>query len=733
MPEGQADTPILIYLIVIFFFLLLGARLYRAQWQAWVERVCTEFTASLDTFPVQRLPLFIALGAAISLFMELMAIRMHSSFMEVLAYYKNVSLLSCFLGLGLGYARARSRPVRLPLVLPLFSAQMSVLFVLRFTRLKEILVNPVTEYLSLMRHGETLLQALPVYLFILAVFSLNAACFIPLGHAIGRLMLPLPPLKAYAWNLVGSLLGIAVFSLACFMSTPPLVWAVILFLGVLALSYRHTASLLVSAVSITLLAAVFSLPLSPTQHDLYSPYQILTLTLSKDYIPVLKVNNVYFQRILDLSTTSATAPMVATARAHYRLPYLLQPKPRNVLVVGSGTGNDVAAALRESSALVDAVEIDPVILKLGRLLHPEQPYQNGRVKVLLDDARSYIRKSTTSYDLIVYGLLDSHTLASSLSSIRLDSFVYTVEAFKEARRILAPGGVLCISAALPETTVGLKLFRMLKEAFEGANPVVYETDYDGAYAFCNGREGALAPPPLRGYRIMYLEQASSKARVDSSTDDWPFFYMPHRTYPFSYVMVIALLCLVSFVFIRSNLPLSTTAFSGSAFFLGAGFMLLETKAITELALLFGSTWMVTTAVIAAVLIMGFAANWFVDRTQSEVTFWAYALLVASLLGGLFLQSGSFGGLSGVFGKSLATLVLTLPLLFAGVCFSGVLKEQKGIEIVFSSNLFGAICGGFLEYNSMYFGYRALYFGAIILYLLAFVFRRTRVAESGLTA
>jgi hypothetical protein len=102
-------------------------------------------------------------------------------------------------------------------------------------------------------------------------------------------------------------------------------------------------------------------------------------------------------------------------------------------------GNDVAAALRAGVERVDAVEIDPAILELGAALHPERPYNSPRVRLIADDARSVFAKSPDQYDMVVFGLLDSHTLLSSMSSLRLDSYVYTVESLRQARGLLAPG------------------------------------------------------------------------------------------------------------------------------------------------------------------------------------------------------------------------------------------------------------------------------------------------------
>ena len=133
----------------------------------------------------------------------------------------------------------------------------------------------------------------------------------------------------------------------------------------------------------------------------------------------------------------------------YNLPYTLL-HPKSVCVVGSGGGNDVAAALRAGVEEVVAVEIDPVIAEAGRLHHPERPYQDPRVTLVVDDARHFFNQTRKKFDLVVFGLLDSHALLSGFGSVRLDNYVYTREAFERVRCLLKPGGsVACCFAGGP--------------------------------------------------------------------------------------------------------------------------------------------------------------------------------------------------------------------------------------------------------------------------------------------
>src|SRR6185436_5008618 len=95
----------------------------------------------------------------------------------------------------------------------------------------------------------------------------------------------------------------------------------------------------------------------------------------------------------------------------YNQPYeVANPHPADVLVIGAGSGTDVAAALASGATHVDAVEIDPRIQEIGQELHPDHPYDDPRVEVHIDDGRAFLERTDRRYDLIVLALPDSLTL-----------------------------------------------------------------------------------------------------------------------------------------------------------------------------------------------------------------------------------------------------------------------------------------------------------------------------------
>ncbi|MGH7197680.1 MAG: spermidine synthase [Candidatus Omnitrophota bacterium] len=528
-------------------------------------------------------------------------------------------------------------------------------------------------------------------------------------------MLKKEGLISYCWNLTGSLAGILFFSFLSFLWTPPSVWLIFAALALMVFFYRDFIAFLPSIVACLVTLLCLSFPPQLAQLDVYSPYQLLSLKLSKDEPLTLKTSNTYYQRILDLRKMGAENDRyLKISPLYYQLPYYFKPDPKNVLIIGSGTGNDVAAALRSGSRTIDAVEIDPAILEFGKQLHPEFPYQAPNVKITVDDARAFIRSSRIKYDVIVYGLLDSHALLSGKGGIRLDSYVYTVEAFREARKKLKKGGIISLTFVSVNRKMGRKLFLMLQEAFDGRGPVVYRTLYDHSLTFVNGG-GHLPRPPAPFFKEVTGLFSNVKVSADKSTDDWPFIYMPVRKYPYSYVVMIAVLLAISAVFIRGHAMDIHKDFSPTCFFLGAGFMLVETKAITELALVYGSTWVVTSVVIAGILIMAFLSNWLVIKLKQPAVWPAYGLLFLSLIVGLGLTFWDGSSHSVRLSRLIMTAVLTLPAFFSGFAFSNELKKATPVSAALSSNVLGAMLGGFLEYNSMYFGYRSLYVLAMLAY------------------
>lgn len=721
--------------------LLSAAAFFRLHYRYFSSAVreMEDFGRSVDAYSDRARWIDLAIASALGLFLEVALIRWHGTEFRACAYLKNVTLLACFLGLGLGFARSRGAIVGMPATLALLAAQVLAIDILSLADADRAIRNPiVTEVYWGMGHITSALHLAIFYGFFAALFISTIVVFIPIGQLTGRLMDPASPIKSYTVNVAGSIAGVLAFSAVSYLWLPPAFWFGIVAIATLWLVRTSRVGLAVggSAAAIMLVWLGFEPRLAV--RDIYSPYQRLEIR-SHDYamadgsrIPLgvaISANKTWYMEANDLSDAfvarwGGMLEQVRDRAAAYNLPYRLDNRNETVLIIGAGAGNDVAAALRNGAAHVDAVEIDPAILAIGRDVHPESPYRSNRVRTVLADARAFMKGSPPAqYDLIVFGLLDSHTLLTGMATIRLDNFVYTLESMREARRLLRPGGRLCLSfAAGSDSAFAARIYRMLASAF-GHPPRTFTLQGTDT-ALVVGLDETSKTIPIAGVPESTTMTARKAEELDPpmAIDDWPFPFLAGRhwsDFPRPYLYLIGLLAGISLAWVGISRD-DGSAFDGEFFFLGAAFLLVETKGITELALIFGTSWIVTSIVIVSILTLVLLANWAVSAIGISRVHLAYVLLTASLFLGYYIpveQLLPFGLLRA--GIAAAGL-LFLPLLFAGIVFGASLNRCGSLPSAFSSNLMGAILGGLCEYSSMVLGFRNLYLVAAAIYGLAWL-------------
>ncbi|MGI8784747.1 MAG: spermidine synthase [Acidobacteriota bacterium] len=662
-----------------------------------------------------------------TLFFELFAIRWLSSQFRSLAYMQNFILVGCFLGLGIGFSwtARRSYFFLFPVLLAVFLALVSF----GEAPLKLIRVPTADDFLIWVgRGGRNLSVFLTYYSTLLFFFALIAAMFLPLGQKMGRLMEGLPRLRAYSVNIAGSLVGILLFTLVCFRFHGPLWWFLTGALAAVPIFWNRRLRWLGLGV-----LACGILCLWPRENVIWSPYykieinRLESLRVGSELVDLgysLEVNHNYHQRMLNLSPEMqrlyGRQPTVQRFVQHYEYPYQFVSGPQRVLILGAGSGNDAAAALRHKVPEIHAVEIDPVIARMGRELHPERPYLQAAVRVFVQDARQFVKHAEDKYDLVVMALLDSQTLVSGMNSVRLDNFVYTREAFQEVRRILKPGGTLSLSFATSQPWLREKIIELLRSAF-GVAPLVMRSTYDNSMFFIVGphsEAAVFAGTPGGMQRVTDPETL----RVDTPTDDWPQLYLRVHKIPRLYLIGIVLLLVASSAAVLALVPASRRI-RPTFFFLGAAFLLVEVKTITELSLAFGSTWVTNAFAISGILIMILAANFLVGRFPRWPLGATYLVLIATLLAQNRLDVSRFLNWPAPWGGVVVVLLLSLPILFAGILFARQLEDYPAIAQAMGSNLMGTMLGGFSEYLSLQFGIKFLYLVAAGFYALAGVFRR----------
>ncbi len=660
------------------------------------------------------------LASFLALYFELLVIRYLSTEIRTFAYLKNLPLIATFLGIGMGMILgSRTERLRRPF------AGLATFFFLVIWVCTQTATNhfglPNNDYGIWNNYFEGgIMGTVSYFVFVGAFLYLVVRFFVPLGGMVGQYMAEEPrPLRAYAINLFGSFVGIALFTLVSFLGLPPWVWLAIGFLLLLPMLPKSYAAVGLLAFTVVLTATSFR----PHTQEYWSPYYHILLTPGEvppgDTAPaydILSVNYDYHQKILNLSkdflARHPTLEPNRSALTSYDLPFRLAPVAKDVLIVGAGTGNDVAASLRNGADHVDAVEIDPTILKLGKRFHPEHPYDSPRVTTRVNDARAFFKQTHHKYDLILFGYLDSHTMFSSFSSLRLDNYVYTKESFEEARALLKPGGSLILAFASGDSIVTVRIFRSLEAAF-GTTPRAFDTGYDSSGVVFV--EGAARESNVAEYKD--ITNWADHWNFGIASDSWPFLYLPKHRIPWPVWSILVLFLTAAFIAVTKLVSIQGGAMGMNVhfFLLGAGFLLLETKGVTELSLLFGSTWAVNSVVIAAFLCMALLSNLLVMKWRVPVRIAYTALIVTAMLTTIFPYA-ELNSLSLGVRMLVAGAITAVPVFFSGMVFSRSLSKSKNANQALGVNLIGAIFGGALESTVMIGGTGVLGPIAILLYV-----------------
>jgi len=680
------------------------------------------------------------LASFLVLFLEIALIRWMPAYIRLLSYFSNFILLASFLGIGLGCLLAPAR-VRLFAWFPLLQA--IVIAAVNYFRLEVSVAASGSIYFSSGTAAKVVLVESTMLLPLL--FVVVAALFTTLAQRMGREMATLPPLRAYTINLAGSLAGVVVLGLISWLELSPTMWFAIAFAAAVPLLWmpesrvdgtsetpaRRPAMAMVG-VNLLLLAGSLVLVYSMARGAIWSPYY--KITVSKQGLDtVVEVNNIFHQSM---------AP-VDQKEYFYQWPYsVFGDTFQDVLILGAGSGTDVAAALRHGVRHVDAVEIDPAIIRLGREHHPDHPYSDPRVTVINDDARHFLRTTTKQYDLVVFALIDSLTMQSSFSGVRLESYMFTEESFHDVRTRLKPDGVLIVYNYFRERWLVDRLANTAAVAF-GAEPRVHVHE---ARAFlgvlmAGPRLAQLTAPPRVPDQVAAFNQshAPSPARIherdasiEPARDDWPFLYLRDRHVPRHYVVALGVVLVVSVVSVFLALSVmgtpgaSTRRWSWQFFLLGAGFMLLETKSIIQFALLWGSTWVVASLAIASVLTMALLANAVVARKTIDRPWVVAGVLVALLALNYFIPIGRVTFDSRTAESIFYAVLVFSPVLCAGLLFGSAIAQSDALTRDYGVNLLGAMVGGVGEYLSLVTGFRALLIVIALCYIGAVAARTNGV-------
>jgi predicted membrane-bound spermidine synthase len=661
----------------------------------------------------------------LGLFLELALIRYLSGNIWNLGYFPNLVLIAVFVGMGLGFVFHRLISARRSSLV--FQGSLIALMALVAFVLVAAPSVPGFEERSGEVAGELFFTAtrtsagegsITFVLWFVAVVLI----FAMISQRTAKLFQLFEPLRAYSLDIGGSCAGILAFMLVSWLQLPAWTWFLLLvpvFAG--AMEPGRRALRLVPCVALGIVALVAWLqdqsPLSGEGVELkavrWSPYQKVELADSGGVLRIF-VNGIGHQQLL---------PLPVIQKSFYRIPHKRRiqsgrPPYHDVMVIGAGTGNDVAAALHNGATHVDAVEIDPAIAAFGRGHHPASPWADPRVNQVVDDARAFMTRTTRHYDLIVFALTDSLVKVSPMSQLRLENYVFTEQSIARAFDLLNDGGDLVFYNYYREEWLIDKIEETIRRATK-RDPVTLARGGDFA-VLSVGRDTPLSTGE------------HSNPEVDAASDDWPFLYLKERGLPGLYrnamIGLAAVVALLLVALQRSSRRLEAgeggaprTLIKLAFVLMGMAFLLLETKGVIQFSLLFGTTWVNSSLVFLAALLLVLAANATAELVLNPRALpLTFALLMLSCLAPLAYPLANLLDVESTFLRFVLAALLTFsPIYFANLLFSLTFRDQPVAEHLFGWNLLGATLGGAVEYSSMMFGYNALAVVVAVCYLLVF--------------
>ena len=524
-------------------------------------------------------------------------------------------------------------------------------------------------YFGVQTHG------LPVWLMLPFVFIATALTMTTVAHGVATRFARFPALDAYRLDILGSIAGIVTFSGLALAGLNPIAWGVVIAALFIVLFRPPNLMQWVAVASVVAVLVIGAL----SADTIWSPYYRLQIG-HRDGTTFIDANGVPHQ----------TAVPVGSDPDYDLIYQRLASPPSRVLVIGAGNGNDVATALAHGAQSVDAVEIDPKLMGIGVEFHPSHPYQDPRVHRIIDDGRAFLERTHNSYDLIIFALPDSLTLLAGQSALRLESYLFTEQAFEAARDHLAPGGAFAMYNFYREQWLADRLAGTLTGVF--GNWPCFDlgqkvgTDVGQFSVFVDGScQSSLRCSTVWG-------SGMDATVVAPAVDDRPFLYLRSRTIPGKYLATLFLVLLASLIGVwTAGGAFKPMARYVDLFFMGAAFLLLETKAVVQFALLFGTTWFVNALVFAGVLAIVLLAIEVERRIHIGRPLLLFGLLFLGLLVAWLVPTDALLGFSVVPRFLLATTLAFFPIFVANLIFAERFRDTARIPRPHSGRISWARC------------------------------------------
>src|SRR3990167_2690557 len=555
------------------------------------------------------------------LFIELTLIRWIGSNIFFLSFFTNFILLASFLGMGAAFLRPNSATPLFPFS-PLMLALL-ILFCYYFRYQYAIHLDPNTN--DLIYSGSYFKDNfLPIEITLPFIFLFVTVTMVAVADGVKNEFKKFASLQAYRLEVTGALLGVMTFLIVSFLHTSPIIWGgIIFFMFVLLLAntWRFNRPLsYLQILSLMIMIGVFSNE-SLNTINLWSPYYKIGIQPYSNGRLAVTVNGVLQQFIESVEQRKKFKPF-------YFIPYqhMAQTKKLdNVLIVGAGTGGDVAIALAEGAKHIDAIEIDPLLYQLGKKLHPDKPYDDPRVTIFIDDGRSFLQKNNTLYDMIIFALPDSIMLIPGQASLRLENYLFTLEGIMQVYHHLETDGVFTMYSYYHSRRLVDRLANTMATVFQHS-PCLDSFGADNLWL-----------------SVLTISQASSSLQCSRlwnnvfyqystpATDNHPFVFLTEKSISLLYIITLFFILFTSLGVIKiAGGNYRSIIHYADLFLMGAAFLLLETKSIVNFALFFGSTWLVNALVFIGILFTVYLAIELTYRRMSLSPFILYLILAMTL-------------------------------------------------------------------------------------------------------
>ncbi|MGE5416507.1 MAG: hypothetical protein ACM3UZ_07080 [Acidobacteriota bacterium] len=442
-------------------------------------------------------------------------------------------------------------------------------------------------------------------------------------------------------------------------------------------------------------------------------------------------------------------------------------RPRKVLIIGSGGGNDIILAKLSGSNDITAVEINRkgVEAAIQYKAYNGNVYGLPGVKTVIQDGRSFMASTQQKYDVIYLSLVMNQSSQGTGLALS-ENYLYTREAVQQYLNHLNADGRLAIVLHGPADL--LKMYTTLHSVLKGngvskqdisqrlvmagtamgaghENMIHYplllykktsftpeEQDIYKAAAI-NGSVQAIYPPTKNG--VQSIEKIERSNMMAPTSDNKPFFFNETESIPsFLYIMLVSVLGL-GFIWIKlawkppgAGIKNTLVYFGG----LGSGFILIELALIQRFVLILGHPTIAFTVVVASLLIGGGLGS-LIGQISSVSEWiskhrWFPVLLVAALAAITEAAIPSvFGNATGSTARIIATIITLLPLSMAmGIPFpTGMTALQQSgqesiIPLAWGINGWFSVIGSILTMIiAIAFGFNwVLYSGALIYAALA---------------